>query len=247
MNIAICNKHLAGKSVAFSSGLDGIDAKYHGVISEVLLGEWAGNASLVLMAKDANFYSVRALMLCGDIMHSVQEVEGQTSQPACTEPIISGCIPLGEIMRRVIFPEEEGMNKPPKLPTIRELIEETGTFTGCKELTDKFVKDGLIRKEGKVLHVDFNISDQPGCMCGFTGAVEKLEFVTRDLKKFFEADEIVYHLPTKHISHVTMPEVEPGYTGMIDEMPGCYESDRACGTYPVIKGLEMSWVCEGKE
>jgi hypothetical protein len=250
MNIDICRKHLVGKSVAFIAQED-YTKVYKGVITEVAEDhKFMGNRGLlILKAESADFQWVRAFYLVDGIIYCYmpKTAKHDAGEPMCSVPVIDGAIPLDIMMVKVIIPEVEALNRPPEPPKVWKLIAETGTFTGCKELTDQFVKDGLIRKEGKVLHVDFNISSQPGCMCGFTDKVEKLEFVTRDLKKFFEADEVVYHLPTKHSSRVTMPEIEPGYTGPIEEVPGHYEHDEQCGTYPVIKGLGMSWVCEGKE
>jgi len=245
MNIEICKKHLVGKPVAFTAG--NLNTIYRGVIADVIEdAKWHGGSLILVPAESANFCHVRAFAFVDGILHSFKLNEEATSEPMCEEPIIDGAIPVGSIMK-MIFREEEELNRPPQPPSVRKLIEETGTFTGCKELTEKFVNDGLIRKDGTMLHVDFNISSQAGCMCGFAGTVQELESVTRDLKRFFEADEIVYHLPNKHISHVTMPEVEPGYSGSICSVPGYYACDPSCGTYPVIKGLGMSWVCEDKE
>lgn len=239
MNIEICRKHLVGKPVAFTA--QNLNKIYRGVVSDIIEDpKWHGG-SIILVPTQANFHHVRAFAFVDGILHSFKLNEAATSEPMCDEPIIDGAIPLGELMRQVIFPEEEALNRPPEPPSVRKLISETGTFTGCKELMDKFTGDGRIRKDGNTLHVDFSISDQPGCMCGFATEVEQVESVTRDLKKFFEADEIVFHHTTKTAGNYVTIEVEPGHKGGIRNLPGAYEGDPWCGTYPVIKGLGMRW------
>jgi len=173
----------------------------------------------------------------------VEVTEGQRSQPAVEEPVIDGCIPLGQLVRQVIFREEEELKNPtpPSPPSVKKLIRETGTFTGCQELTDRFVKNGLIRKEGRILYVSLDISDESGCMCGLATDVEQIESVTRDIKKFFDADEIVYQHTHRRADNLAVVEVEPGYKGEIRKLPGAYKGDSWCGTYPVIKGLGMRW------
>mgnify|MGYP001592757378 FL=1 len=241
MNIEIWKKHLVGKPIAFSS-FGKIDAKYRGIISDAV-ETTEGFHPLVIFATQANFHSVSTFMLGDSIMHSVQQTEGQSSCPFCEEPVLDGCVPLGELVRKVILPEEKKASEPPEppeLPDIRDLIKETGTFTGCKELIDKFLAEGLLRKEGQTLHVDFKIA-RNGCMCGFTYQVEKIESVTRSLKEFFGANEVVYHLPTRTAEKSSIVEVEVGYKGKTYKLPGAHQGAEQCGTYPVIKGLGMRW------
>lgn len=240
MNIDICKKHLVGKPVAFTAG--NLNTIYRGVIADAIVAdviedaEWQGYSIILVPAEAANFCHVRIIFNATRMCHSFKLNEEVTNEPMCEEPIIDGAIPFGSIMKMILREH----------PNVQGLIKEFGTFTGCKYLTDEFVKDGLIRKEGKVLHVNFGIFGPTGCVCNFTEKVEKIESVTRDLKKFFEADEIVYHLTKKLAEYTTMTEVDPGYTGSIRSVPGAHKGDPLCGTYPVIKGLGMKWVCEGK-
>lgn len=233
MNIAIAKKHLVGKPVGFTSG--DLNTIYRGVIADVIEdAKWHGGSIILVPAEAANFRHVRAFALIDGILHSFKLNEEETSEPMCEEPIIDGAIPLGLIMK-MIFRKEEELNRPPAPLSVMGLIESVGTFTGCKELVDKFNDKGWFRKEGQTLHVDFNISDQAGCMCGFATRVEHIESVTRDLKRFFGTDEIIYHITRGNFVTV---EVEPGHKGIIDNLPG---GKGWCNTYPIIKGLGMRW------
>lgn len=240
MNINICKKHLVGKSVAFTAG--NLNEIYRGVISDVIEdAKFQGGSLILVPAETANFCHVRAFAFVDGILHCFKTNKEETSEPMCDEPIIDGAIPVGSIIK-MIFQEEKELNRPPEPPSVRKLIQETGTFTGCKELMDKFAKSGQIRKEGRTLYVEFSISDEPGCMCGFATHVEHIESVTRDLLKFFDADEIVYQHTTKTEDNYVTIEVEPGHKGAIRNLPGAFEGDPWCGTYPVIKGLRMKWL-----
>jgi hypothetical protein len=239
MNIEICKKHLVGKPVAFTAG--NLNTIYRGVIVDVIEdAKWHGGSLILVPSKEANFCHVRVFAFVDGILHSFKKNEEAEGEPMCEEPIIEGAVPVGSIMK-VIFREEKEANQPPARPSVRGLIESVGTFTGCKELMDKFVTDGHIRKDGQTLHVDFSISDQPGCMCGFATQVEHIESVTRDLKQFFSADEIIYHHSRRVEGNFVTVEVEPGHKGQIRNLPGALKGDPWCGTYPVIKGLNMRW------
>lgn len=148
---------------------------------------------------------------------------------------------IGDRTLREIILDEVEEKLPPEPPTVHGLVREHGTFTVCEEMTKKFVDDGLIRKEGSVLHVSMNISDTPGCICGITNCVENLESLIRDLLKHFDADEIVFHHTTRTAEMIATPEVEAGYEGDLRYVPGYYKEDGLCGTYPIIKGIKMHW------
>ena len=250
IDLNVCKKHLLGKPVAFTAG-ENYRMVYKGVITDVVEdSKFLGNRGLLLLkSESADFLSVRAFWLVDSIIYCYQprkSAKGQTGEPMCDEPVIDGAIPLGTMMEKVIIPEIEAMNRPPEPPSVRKLIQEHGTFTGCKELMDRFQKEGLIRMDGKTLHVDFSISDQRGCMCGFATEVEEVESVTRSLKKFFKADEIIYHAPADGSGNLgsgnfVTVNVRSGRKCGIRNLRGAYEGDAWCGTYPVIKGLNMRW------
>lgn len=110
------------------------------------------------------------------------------------------------------------------------LIELDGKITRNKSLIDELVTRGYIIKDGDTLFVDMKISDQPGCICCFCFSVEYLESLTRDLLSFFQAEKIVYH-GVKIPSEPKIIEVDSGDKSEL----------HSCCTYPIIKGLNMSW------
>jgi len=237
MKLSICRKHLVGKTIAFSN-FGTIDAKYYGTISGVSWGKTMGQ-SLNLTVVNGNFYSVSSFVLGDSIMHHIKATKSSKGGPMVEEPIISGCVPLGRIVREVILREEEDAKKPPVPPTASRLIYEVGTFTGCKKLMRKFHKEKTIRKVGNVLHVDMSIFN-PNCICGISLRVSVVEALTRDLKKVFGVEEVVYHA-RQFESNLTV-EVEPGYSGDCNDagrMKG-FNGD-SCRVHPVIKGLGMRW------
>jgi hypothetical protein len=239
MNINILKKHLVGRPVAFTT--TDLSKIYRGEISDVIEDEKFHGGSLILVATNANFVHVRAFGFVDGILHCFKPSDtAETSEPMCEEPIIDGAIPFGDLMKRVILPEEKEASRPPAGPSIQDLITKHGTFTGCQELVDRFTAEGSIRKEGRLLHVSMDISTQVGCMCGLTRRVEKFESLTRDLLRYFDADEIVWHTK-RGAGNTAIVQVEPGHQGSIDSLPGSFKGDSLCGTLPVIKGIPMRW------
>ena len=134
--------------------------------------------------------------------------------------------------------------EPQKQLNVQDLIA-AGKLTECKELMDRYVADGSMRKDGAIVHMDLRLA-QFECMCRFVHYVEHLESLTKNLKKFFVADEIVFHVPGMMASEAAIIEVETGCRGSIQTLPGASKDHGMCGTYPVIKGLGMRWVFEGR-
>lgn len=132
--------------------------------------------------------------------------------------------------------------------TPRQLIQEKGTFTGSVGVINVAHERGYLRKEGEVLHIDLRMftedehqrSGSWGCVCSLTTHVETLEFLVRDLLKFFEVKEIVFYSRRQALISVVL-EVEPGTTGYWGVLPGAYKNDSTCGTHVTIKGLGMRW------
>lgn len=223
MNETLCGQH----GIVMMTGEN--RPKYVGVF---IKAEMKGNL-LIRFSEELVLFFLPLGMV--NVVGEPDDKGGYPGKVICDELYV-GDKTLGEI-----FADEVEEIPVPKPPTVSSLIKETGTFTCCQELVDKFVANGLIRKEGRVLHVSMDISSEAGCICGLAERVEEIESLTRNLKKFFDADEIIYHHTDRTAEMISIVEVDPGYKGHICELPGAFEGDSYCGTYPVIRGLGMRW------
>lgn len=175
------------------------------------------------------------LVLLFEPMMMINVVGDKKEDGSHSGKIICDELYIGSKTLQEIFLDEVEERLHPEAGTVRGLIRETGTFTSSKELIDKFVADGRIRKDGNTLYVSMEISNVSGCLCGFAMRIEEMESVTRDLKNFFGVDEIVYYGLTRTIDDVHIVEFEPGSIGSLDA------EHSACNICPIIKGLGMRW------
>lgn len=147
---------------------------------------------------------------------------------------------------RIHYQPKEKWDDPvlPDMPSVAEIIKATGGITCASRHLALFEQRGWIKKaEDGSLIVSLRICLKYGacCICGLTSTVEGLESLVRDLLRHYEADKII--LVNNRVGlESAYPVVKPGTTGDIWELQHAHKGDSWCGTYPLIEGINMSWV-----
>jgi len=244
MNLEVWKKQLIGKKVACST--TDCQEIYRGTITDVTINTTCHYGDITLYIKDGNVHSLCIIFFTPSsgpsYMYELNsDIAESTRYSLGEEFVIDGAITFDRFVKTIIEPAEQTFGKPPPLPQVYDLIEEHGTFTGCMELVEKLIAEGLLKKEDGVLRVSMELASQPGCICGLTDSVEKIESLTRDLLTFFDAEEIVYHGLHREQSCISVIYVDSGHCGAIRDLPDSYHGDPHCGTYPIIKELPMRW------
>jgi hypothetical protein len=240
MNIAIIRSNLIGRQVAITDSANNLRV-LSGAVTDITMNTDGKNASFAMIVQCSDFSQIN-VMFDGDgrSSHYCQYIPngGDAHEGLFCQPIFDGAIPFYTLVRKICDETDEQLRHERYLDSFQGRFKRAMN-EGHNEPLAKFVDNGTIRVDGKTLYVDLAAFSQSRCICYVAESVEKLESLTRGLLALYQADKIAFTGIERE--HFVTVEVEPGHHGRIEDLADAYAADRHCGTYPMIRGLDMSW------